>query len=400
MLLSVRPRRKRGLGALTGRLRAGAVVVKFGRFGHSTAFRRHVLRVHARAPRLRPAVIRMRNHLRTVLVLALAVGLLAWFLRGADLAGVAREIQAGRMGFLLLALAATVTTYFFRTLRWLYLLRPLGRPRFSVALRATIIGFGALTLLPARAGEVIRPYLLAREEGLSTTAVFATIIVERLLDMLTVLILFAAFLLLFDPGLASLDPVVFRALKIGGLSVAAGALAVLLVLFVLAGDPGRLAGVARRADRVLPTRIAHGVARLVELFSGGLAVVRQPKRLALAQLLSFPLWLSISIPIWATTHAFHIDMPYTGAYLLMALLVVGVAVPTPGAVGGFHEMYRIGVTTFYGVASDRAVGAAIVLHAISFFPVAIAAVVLMAHEGMNFKGIRRMAEPAPGEQAP
>jgi uncharacterized protein (TIRG00374 family) len=348
----------------------------------------------------RRALIGMRTHLRTAFVIVLAVGLLAWFLRGADLAGVAREIQGGRVGFLVLALCATVTTYFFRTLRWMYLLRPLGRPRFSSALRATVIGFGALTLLPARAGEVIRPYLLARHEGMSATAVFATIIVERLLDMLTVLILFAAFLVLFDPGIASLDPEVYRALKFGGISVAAAALAILVALFFLAGHPGRLAGLARRADRLLPARIAHGVARLVELFSDGLAVVRQPRRLALAQLLSFPLWLSISIPIWATTRAFHIDMPYTGSYLLMALLVVGVAVPTPGAVGGFHEMYRIGVTAFYGVANDRAVGAAIVLHAISFFPVAIAAVILMAQEGLNLKGIRHLAEPVPGEQAP
>ena len=224
----------------------------------------------------------MRTHLRTVFVVALALGLLAWFLRGADLAGVSREIQGGRVAFLVLALCATMSTYFLRTLRWLYLLRPLGRPHFGVALRATVIGFGALTLLPARAGEVIRPYLLARHEGMSTTAVFATIIVERLLDMLTVLILFALFLLMFDPGIASLDPAVYRALKIGGLSVGAGAVAILVVLFFLAGDPGRLAGLARRADRFLPARIAHGVARLVELFSEGLAIVRQPKRLALA----------------------------------------------------------------------------------------------------------------------
>ncbi len=342
----------------------------------------------------------MRTHLRTAFVIVLALGLLAWFLRGADLAGVAHEIQGGRPWLLVLAVGMTLTTYCFRTLRWLYLLRPLGRPRFGVALRATVIGFGALTLLPARAGEVIRPYLLAQHEGLSATAVFATVIVERLLDMLTVLILFALFLLLFDPGIATLDPAVFRALKVGGLSVGAGAIAILVVLFFFAGHPARLAGLARRADRFLPKRIAHGFARLLELFSEGLAIVRQPKRLAMAQLLSFPLWLSISIPIWATTQAFHIDMPYTGSYLLMTLLVVGVAVPTPGAVGGFHEMYRIGVTTFYGVSNDRAVGAAIVLHAISFMPVAIAAVALMAHEGLNLKGIRRMTHAAPGEQAP
>ena len=57
-------------------------------------------------------------------------------------------------------------------------------------------------------------------------------------------------------------------------------------------------------------------------------------------------------------------MPFTGSFLLIALLVVGVAVPTPGAVGGFHEAFRIGATMFYGAPDDAAVGAAIVLHAV------------------------------------
>ena len=64
-------------------------------------------------------------------------------------------------------------------------------------------------------------------------------------------------------------------------------------------------------------------------------------------------------------------MPFTGTFLLQALLVIGVAVPTPGAVGSYHEAYRIGVTTFFGAAEDAAVAAAIVTHAISYIPVVL-----------------------------
>ncbi len=342
----------------------------------------------------------MRAHLRTAFLIVLAVGLLALFLRNANLHDVWREIQRGRVGLLLVALVATGFTYLFRTLRWQYLLLPLGHPRFGVLLRTTIIGFAATSLLPARAGELVRPYLLARREGLSATATFATIIVERLLDMLTVLGLFASFLVLFDPGMEAHDPRVFRALRIGGVVVGAGALGGLVALFLLAGHPDRLARLALQADRFLPTRVAHAVSRLVRMFAEGLAVVRQPRRLAMAILLSLPLWLSIAVPIWATTQAFHIDMPYTGSFLLMALLVVGVAVPTPGAIGGFHEAYRIGVTAFYGVPNDRAVGAAIVLHAISFVPVAVAGVILMAQDGLSLGRVRQLAGPQAGEETP
>ncbi|MCX6552819.1 MAG: hypothetical protein NTY02_17765, partial [Acidobacteria bacterium] len=88
---------------------------------------------------------------------------------------------------------------------------------------------------------------------------------------------------------------------------------------------------------------------------------------------------------------FHIEMSYAGSFLMMAVLVVGVAVPTPGAVGGFHQAYRIGATAFFAAATDRAVGAAIVLHAISFVPVTIAGAIFMAQEGLSLSGVRGLA---------
>ncbi len=94
----------------------------------------------------------------------------------------------------------TCVTFLVRAERWQYLLDPLGPTRFWVVFRATVIGFGASAVLPARAGEVIRPYLLARREGLSATAAFATIVVERILDLVAVLLLMAAFLMLVRPG--------------------------------------------------------------------------------------------------------------------------------------------------------------------------------------------------------
>jgi glycosyltransferase 2 family protein len=131
----------------------------------------------------------------------------------------------------------------------------------------------------------------------------------------------------------------------------------------------------------------------VRTFLEGLAVVRQPGRLAVAGLLSLPLWLSIALGIWATSRAFHIDMSYPGAFLIMALLVVGVAMPTPGAVGGFHKFYQIGAVAFFGVANDRAVGAAIVLHAISFVPVTIAGAIFLAQEGLSLGRLRGLTAP-------
>ncbi len=333
----------------------------------------------------------MPSRLRAALVLILTAGLLAFFLRSADWAEVWTETSNARVAFLLLAIGATVTTYLVRTFRWQYLLAPIGPTKFWAAFQATVIGFSANFLLPARPGEVLRPYLLARRERLAGTAAFATIILERLLDLVTVLLLFGVFVLLVDPATLAGDPALYMRVKIGGLVSFGVALAGLALLFALAGHPERLGRAALRIERVLPSHLARIVARFVEAFAQGLAVMRQPRRLAVSLLLSVPLWLSIAAGIWLTSHAFHMTFGYLGSFLVMTLLVVGVAMPTPGAIGGFHAMYQITVTTFFGVPNDRAIGAAIVLHAISFLPVTLLGVFFMAREGLSFGRMRDIA---------
>jgi uncharacterized protein (TIRG00374 family) len=331
----------------------------------------------------------LRNIIRTVIVVGLAVGLLAVFLRNADLSRVWASVAAARMDFLLLAVGVTCLTFVVRAERWQYLLGPLGPTRFSTVFRTTVIGFAASAVLPARAGEVIRPYLLARREGLSATAAFATIVVERILDLVAVLLLMAAFLVWFDPGLEARDSAVFQAIRFGGLVRAPIAVGTLIVMFFMAGHPDRLHAWLLRAEAVLPQKLAAMLARFAQTFAEGFAVVRSPWRLVAATAWSLVLWVAIAAGIWAVSAAFGIAMPFTGAWLMLAPLVVGVAVPTPGGVGGFHEAYRIGATSFFGADNDIAVGAAIVLHAISVGPVIVAGLLFIVQDGLKLGGMAR-----------
>ena len=339
----------------------------------------------------------MRRHLRTVAILGITGGLLAFFLRSADLEQVWLEIRRARVWYLVFAGTMTVLLYAIRAIRWQVLLRPIGGARFGPALRATVIGFAASALLPARPGEVLRPYLLARREGLSATAAFATILVERWFDLVTVLLLLGVFVLAFEPSTGVAGDRVLRAVKIGGAIGAAGAIVALAVAFTMAGRPESLARAALRIERVLPARLATVVARLVQAFTVGLGATRQPRLLLWALVLSMALWLFLAVAVWMTTEAFRLSMPFSGAFLLLALLVVGVSVPTPGAVGGFHAAFQIGITTFYGAPNDRAVAAAIVLHAMSFIPVAVVGAVFMAQDGLSLTRVGEIVSPGRDE---
>ena len=336
----------------------------------------------------------MRKHARTLVIVALSFGLFALFLRGAHLDVVWAEIRGADPWLLGLSCAITVLTMAFRALRWQYLLAPIGPARFGPAFRTTTIGFAASAVLPARAGEVIRPYLLARQEGLSATATFATIIIERLLDAITCVMLLASFVLFFDPGMDRADSRLYWLVEIGGITVGALALAVLAAMFVAARDPEAAGRWAYKLEHLLPGRLTHKLAGALLKFSAGLAVVRTPRRLASALMWSFPLWLSIGSGIWMVTRAFGINMPFTGSFLLIALLVVGVSVPTPGGVGGFEAAVQIGLTSFYAVPNDRAVGAALVLHAVSLLPTVVLGALFLIQDGLGFGAVRNLAHAA------
>jgi len=341
----------------------------------------------------------MRSTLQTLVVLALAVGLLALFLYHVDLRSVGIAIAYAQPGWLMLSFATTLINLAIRAYRWQYLLDPLGKVRFSSAFRATAVGFAASTVLPARAGEVIRPYFLARHEHMSATGAFATIILERLLDIVAVLVLLAAYVFVFGRGLEVTNPVALGVLKWTGATAAAGSLAALVVLFVLAGNPERLGRATKRIAAVVPS-LAASIARVAEKFARGLGAIRSPSRLFVALVWSFPLWLSIAVGIWAVAVAFRLAMPFTGSFLIIALLVLSVAVvPTPGAIGGFHAAFRYGATTFFGAPDDAAVGAAIVLHVLSIGPSLLLGLYFAAQVGVNLSRMRELAVTAPGDVA-
>jgi uncharacterized protein (TIRG00374 family) len=333
---------------------------------------------------------------RTALVSLLAVGLLVWFLRHANLVDVWQQVQGARRDLLAAAMGVVALTYWARAIRWRYLLSPIGPTRFRTVFRATIIGFAALGLLPARAGDVLRPYLVSRREGLSFSSTFATIVIERVLDLIAVLALLGVYVAV-AADTSSMSPALLRSVMVS--SSLAGLLAVVLaaLLWLLASHPERIGGMVQTADRVLPHALAKRLAKMARSFSGGLAIARRPRELAPAAIWSLAIWVLGAAEVWFVTRAFGMTLPFAGSFLVQALLVVGVSVPTPAGAGSYHVAYRYGMMTFFGAPEANAVAGAIVVHAISFVPVILLGLVFMAQDGLSLGQLKELASEAPEE---
>ena len=320
----------------------------------------------------------------------LAIALLAWFLRDANFADVWTHVRSARLDLLILALVFIALTLWIRTVRWQYLLAPLGPTRFRTVFRAGVIGLAALAILPARVGDLLRPYLVARQDGLSVSATIATIVMERVLDLIAVLALMALYVWGFADT-STWQPQLLGPIEVSAAIGGVASIALMILMWVLASHPERIGTFVHSAARVLPHRVAARLGGWASTFSGGFAVARRPRGLFLSLFWSFPLWLAIAAETWAVTRAFGIVMPFSGTFLLQAMLVVGVAVPTPGGVGSYHEAYRLGVTTFFGAPNDQAVAAAIVVHFLAFVPVLLLGILFMAQDGLSVGRLRELA---------
>lgn len=327
----------------------------------------------------------------------LGLALLAVFLRGIDWSALAAAFGRAKPAGLAGVVLATLATFSLRAWRWGYLLRPLARVPYTHLFSATYVGFMSGLLIP-RAGEVVRPYLVARRHQLSTSGAFASIILERLVDLITVLGLFGLYLLVLPLPPQQRTGPLLGMLKVGGALAGAAALAVLLALLAYHAYTDRALALLERLLRHLPERWAELALGGLRSFGDGLAVLRAPApHLLMIGLQSVAVWMAIALGIYWNNLAFGLDLGFTTTFLIIGFLTVGVAIPTPGMVGGFHESYLLALTQAFGADRDVAAAAGIALHALNNLPVLVLGLALIGGEGLTLGRVAALAERPPDD---
>jgi uncharacterized protein (TIRG00374 family) len=332
----------------------------------------------------------------------LALLLLYYVFRGLDWAALGAVLRSAHPGLLFLVALLSVVTYAVRAWRWRTLLAPIARVGWFDLFSATVVGFTSGFLIP-RAQEVVRPFLVSRRYPVPVSAGFAVIVFERLVDLGTVLLLLAAYLLVLPRPPQEQGGALLETLRAGaaltGLAAVAG-LAVLVALYRHAERAQRWSDVLLRR---FPRWLAEPAGKALASFAAGLHVLRAPPRHWLRILAeSLVLWLLVAAGFQVTNAALGIALPFPAMFLLVAMLVVGVAIPTPGMVGGFHAFYLICLNQVFGVDRDAAAAAGLAAHAAANLPVVVLGLGLLGREGLTVGRVARMSADAssPGEVKP
>jgi uncharacterized protein (TIRG00374 family) len=215
-----------------------------------------------------------------------------------------------------------------RSWRWRWLLAQVGDLPFGPLFSSTAIGVAGNMVLPARAGEFLRAYVLARQAPVSATTAFASIVVERILDGLSILTS-----LLLVMVLARIESPELRAMGYAGALFYLGAIIVILVFYL------RQAWVERLVMVVLPSGLAVKVKELMASFAEGLHVLRNVRQLIMVVALSALTWLVIAYSMWPMIIAFNFGAapPFFLPFLLIGTLALGLMIPAaPGGLGIFQ----------------------------------------------------------------
>ena len=346
----------------------------------------------------------MRASSRKFLIAAVVLGVLVFVVYRArglfhfgDFSG-AKLLHALRdANFFLLAISvvAIYGCYALRALRWKVFQQNLGPSRFWNIYAMTLAGFSSVFLL-GRAGEPIRPFLLARKEKLPVSGMFGIYVLERLFDAASAAVIAAIGLLLFQaqahPGETTSK--LQTAVKTTGSVLFAGVLGAAVLLVYL-----RLHGTALLERRLKSVIASHGwkakFAAIVLEFARGVQTIRSWGQLALAVLYSTAHWFLVLLVYLWVSHSFGgklAGITLSDAMLVMAFTLVGSAVQVPGVGGGSQAGSIIAYHEIFGVEMEPAVAAAIVMWLISFAVVGLAGIPLLVREGWSLGELRQMAK--------
>jgi uncharacterized protein (TIRG00374 family) len=322
----------------------------------------------------------------------LAAILLYFFFRGLPWHDLGDAFRRANLLILSGLVLTTVLAYVVRAWRWGGLLAPLAKVPFRDLFAITILGFTSAFIIP-RAGEVLRPYLIGRRHKVPAVAAFASIILERLLDLATVLTLFALYLFVLPTPEAQTRGPLLTTLKIAGALTAAGTAVMLALLWAFHVHAERVVPLLDRLMRWLPQALGARLSQALHAFADGLAVLRAPAPHLLALLgQSLLLWLTIATSFYLNHLAFGLTLPFHATFFLIGFLTVGVAIPTPGMIGGFHQFYLVALADGFGVARGTAAAAGIAGHALSNLPVMLLGLVFLGREGLTLGAMARMTD--------
>ena len=326
------------------------------------------------------------------LMLGIVISLVAvWFsMRDVRPVEVWEALQSAHYGGFAIVMLLTITGFWIRAFRWRWLIatpKPLG---LDSLFSATMIGFMANNLLPLRLGEFVRAWALGRREQMSKTTVFATVVVERVIDMITLLGVLALSLIV-HPLAESTEA--GRMVSAGAGVLMVSCVVLTIVLVAVERSPAFMHRVVGLVSRVLPARVRPRAEHMLEHFLVGLGLFRRLGTLAWVFLLSFIMFGTYALALQIAMIAVGITVPWYAGLVMLVITAIGIMVPAaPGYIGTLNLACVAGLALF-GVGKDQSVPFSWFYWLSQWLPISLVGLYYLRREGLSLRSLGEAGGP-------
>lgn len=339
----------------------------------------------------------MKSHLKKTLKIVFLFSLTLFFLylafRGNNFDELFTVLK--NANYLLAIAGACVGLFaggYFRALRWRYFLNPLKKDiGMDILFSSMMIGYMMNSIIP-RTGEVYRPILLANKEKISRAAAFGTIVVERVFDMLSLLVSFGICLIYFKQKLSS----AFDGYNLEAISLYVSIFTMVfigLIVLIIFNLEKAEAIIEKITMKILPEKYQQKIHNIFISMINGFLFIKYPRYFLQIIFLSVLVWLSYTCSTYLTLIAFNINLNFFDANLVLTMTAFATTIPLPANSAGVFHWFSTGtLVNIYGIDREAAFGFSTVNHLLGLLGLILIGSYYFLKENLDFKKAKQLKE--------
>jgi len=304
--------------------------------------------------------MKMRNNSKQGLKLIIGIIISVLFLylafKKINLSALVSSLCSVRISLVLIATLANLGSYFIIGWRWQWILKPLKSVKYSLVYHSTTVGFMSNSLLPARIGELIKTFLLGEVSGIAKSSVLATVVIERMFDIIILVFFFIIVNFLFPLPLI---------LKKAGLIVGLVIFILFFLLFLIRFKPDFFYPFLKR----FPEKYSSRFINWFDAFKRGISIPHGWKGFLVIFLQTVLIRGYLAAVLYLLFFAFGFHLPFYAALVLLVAVSFGVMIPSSPSFVGTYHFFSSEVLSLFNVSREVALSYSVVAHFISFIPV-------------------------------
>lgn len=325
-----------------------------------------------------------KNSLKIIFGLLISVGFLFLACRQLDFNQMRQAFSLANYWLLIPSILIIFASHWLRSVRWQFLMNPVKKIPVDNLFTALLIGYAANTILPAHLGEFLRAYVVGKKRDISVSSALATIVVERIIDILSIVFILAVTLVIYPfPDWV----------KKSGYIMFGIAIVLFIFLVLMKRHTEATMRFLRKLLKPFPQSINEKVENLSRSFLDGLKPMKSNFDYVIIFILSLLIWFGYWAVLYINFYTFNLTAEYnlgiTTGLVMLVITTISVVVPSsPGYIGTYHWLCQVSLELFH---VPRAFGLtyAIVVHALNFFPVFLVGFVLAWKEGIKISKVEK-----------